>query len=220
MKTLSLSILLGVFAMIGTSNFEPALSADAPVSKPNYEIIKIKTETGIESSAAYFDAKSSQAVVFVPGAVFNKESWFFLAERFQLLNVASLSLDGKTLYDVLSSIKFLKGKGFIKITLVGGSMGGAAILHALDEKTDESIKKIIVLAPAGGSPIKSEKIKKLFVVAKGDRLGIYPDVKRLYKGSSDPKKIVEFEGSEHAQHLFKSSHKDELSRLIIAFITD
>ena len=206
--------------MVGTSNFEQAHSADEPVSKSNYEIIKIKTEMGIESSAAYFDGKSSQVVIFVPGAVFNKESWFFLAERFQQLNVASLSLDGKTLHDVLSSIKVLKDKGFKKITLVGGSMGGAAILHALEEKTDESINKVIVLAPSGGTPIKSEKIKKFFVVAKGDRLGIYPVVKRLFKSSSDPKKIVEFEGSEHAQHLFKSSHKEELSRLIIDFITD
>ena len=99
-------------------------------------------------------------------------------------------------------------------------MGGAAILDALEQKADESINKAIVLAPYGGSPIKSEKIKKLFVVAKGDSLGIYPDVKRLYKDSSEPKKIVELEGSEHAQHLFKSSHKEKLSNLIVDFITE
>ena len=220
MKKPALSILLGVFAMIGASIFEQAHSADESVNKPHYENVKIKTAMGIESSAAYFDAKSSQVVIFIPGAVFNKKSWFFLAERLQKLNVASLSLDGKTKDDVLSSINVLKDKGFKKITLVGGSMGGAAILHALEEKTDESTNKVIVLAPYGGSPIKSEKIKKLFVVSKQDRLGIYSDVKRLYKGSSDPKKIKEIEGSEHAQHLFKSSHKEELSRLIIDFITD
>jgi pimeloyl-ACP methyl ester carboxylesterase len=218
MKKLALSILLGVFAMIGISNVEQANSADEPVSKPHYKDIKIMTETGIENSAAYFEGNGSQVVIFVPGYVFNKESWFFLAERLQQLNVASLSLDGKTQDDVLSSIKILKDKGFTNITLVGGSMGGAAILHALEEKADESINKVIVLAPYGGSPIKSEKIKKLFVIAKEDRLGIYPDVKRLYKNSSDPKKIVEFEGSEHAQHLFKGSQKEKLSRLIIDFI--
>jgi hypothetical protein len=220
MKRLSLLTLFGLFAMIGISNFEQAHSADESVNKPHHQNVKIKTEMGIENSAAYFDGKSSQVVIFVPGAVFNKESWFFLAERLQQLNVASLSLDGKTPDDVLSSIKFLKDKGFNKITLVGGSMGGAAILDALERKTDESIKKVIVLAPSGGSPIKSEKIKKLFVVAKGDRLGIYPDVKRLYKDSSEPKQIVEFEGSEHAQHLFKSTQKEKLSNLIVDFITE
>jgi hypothetical protein len=219
MKTFSLPILLGVFAVIATSSVERSHSAEEPMGKPNYEIIKIRTEIGIENSAAYFEGKSGQVVIFVPGAVFNKESWFFLAERLQQLDVASLSLDGKTLYDVLSAVKVMKGKGFKDICLVGGSMGGAAILSALEEKTDESINKVIVLAPSGGSPIKSEKIKKLFVVAKADRLGMYRDVKRLYEGSSDPKRIVEFEGSEHAQHLFKGAHKEELSRLIIEFIT-
>jgi hypothetical protein len=57
------------------------------------------------------------------------------------------------------------------------------------------------------------------VVAKEDRLGKYPEGKRLYQHSLDPKKILEFEGPEHAQHLFKGPHKKELSRQIIDFIT-
>jgi esterase/lipase len=120
----------------------------------------------------------------------------------------------------LSAINYLKENGFCTIALVGGSVGGAAILDALEHKTDESINKVIVLAPYGGCPIKNEKIKKLFVVAKGDRLGIYKDIKRLYKDSSEPKQIVEFEGSEHAQQLFESSKKEKLSNLIIEFITE
>ncbi|MEJ2649828.1 MAG: hypothetical protein P8016_15640 [Sedimentisphaerales bacterium] len=112
----------------------------------------------------------------------------------------------------------MKEKGFKKISLVGGSMGGAAILGALDKETNIRIDKVIALAPAGGNALKSKKIKKLFIVAKNDSLGLYSDVKTLYERSSDPKKFVEFEGSEHAQHLFKSSHKEELSRLIVDFI--
>ena len=220
MQKLILSILLGIFVVIGTSNFKQAHSAGESVNKPHYEIIKIKSETGNENLAAYFDGKSNQAVIFIPGAVFNKESWFFLAEHLQQMNIASLSLDGKTQDDVLAAINFLKNKDLNNITLVGGSMGGAAILGALEKRTDESVNKVIVLAPSGGNPVKSKKIKKLFIIVKEDRLGIYPNVKRLYKDSSEPKKIVEFEGSEHAQHLFKSSHKEKLSNLIVDFISE
>ena len=99
-------------------------------------------------------------------------------------------------------------------------MGGAAILDALARKTDSSINKVIALAPAGGELINSKKIKKLFIVAKDDGLGLYSDVKKLYENSSDPKKFVEFEGSEHAQHLFKGPHKEELSKLIVDFIAN
>ena len=213
MKKFSLSILLGVFVMIAALSFEPAHSSDESISKINYDIIEIKPESGNRNSAAYFDGKSGQVVIFVPGAVFNKES-------LQHLNIASLSLDGKTLYDVLSSIEVMKEEGFKKVSLVGGSMGGTAILDALDRKTYTCINKVIVLAPSGGKPITRKEINKLFIVSKDDNLGIYAVVKEIYEGSSDPKKIVEFEGSEHAQHLFKSSHKEELSRLIIDFVTD
>ena len=220
MKKFSSSILLGVFAMIAISGFGQAHASDESMSKSDYSIVKIKTEQGNVSSAAYFGGSNGQVVIFVPGAVYNKESWFFLAERLQKMNVASLPLDGKTPDVVLSAIDYLKKKGFNKISLVGGSMGGAAILKALDRKTDASINKVITLAPAGGKAIKSQTINKLFIVARNDRLGLYPVVKKLYENSSEPKKFVVYEGTEHAQQLFKSSHKEELTKLIIDFITN
>ncbi len=218
MNNITLLVLVGVFAVIGALDCEQAHSAEEPVIKSRYKILTIKTEMGSESLAAYFDVKGSQGVIFVPGKVFNKESWFFLTERLQQVNVASLALDGKEKSDVLSAIGVMKDKGFKKIALVGGSMGGAAILQALEEKTDDSINKVVVLAPYGGSPIKSKIITKLFVVAKEDRLGIYPGVQKVYIDSSDPKKIVEFDGTEHAQHLFRGPNKEKLSRLIVDFL--
>ena len=218
MKQFLFSMLLGVLTMIAIPGSGQAHAGDAAISKSNHSSVDIKTEQGGESAAAYFDGKNGQVVVFVPGAIFNKESWFFLAERLQKKNVASLSLDGKTPDVVLSAIKYLQGKGFKKIGLVGASMGGAAVLNALDRQTDASINKVIALAPAGGKPIKSPKLKKLFIVARDDRLGLYSVVKKLYEGSSEPKKFVVYAGTEHAQQLFNSSHKGELSKLIIDFI--
>jgi len=215
MKVSSSSLVLGVFAVVAILGFGLLQASDA-----NFEIVKIKTESGSESSAAYFKGTNGQVTIFVPGAVFDKESWFFLAERLQKKQLASLSLDGKTPAVVLAAIKYLQGKGFKKIALVGGSMGGAAMLDALSQKTDTAINKVIALAPAGGNSIPSQKIKKLFIVAKHDGLGLYPDVKAMYQSSSEPKKFVEVDGSAHAQHLFKTSHKEELTKLIVDFIAD
>jgi esterase/lipase len=181
----------------------------------------IKTKYGDESDAAFFYRKSKQAVVFVPGFYYSKEDWYFLAERFQQLEIASLSLNGKSALDVLGAIDFLKKKGFEKIASVGGSMGEAAVLSALEleETIDESVDKAVVLAPYGGNSIKSKKIKKLFIVAKEDDRGCYPRVYTLYKDSSEPKVIKEYEGSEHAQALFSGEHREDLIKSIIAFIT-
>jgi pimeloyl-ACP methyl ester carboxylesterase len=178
MRKRAVAILLGLFFLLVTSSPEQACSAEESANKSHYEIVKIKTKTGAENSAAYFDGKSHKAVVFVPGAVFNKESWYFLSELLRKSNIASLSLDGKTPSDVLSAVNYLKDRDFKNIVLVGGSMGGGAILSALAKRIDESIDGVIVLAPAGGSPLKSKKIRKLFVVAKADRTGIYLNVKK------------------------------------------
>lgn len=215
MKVSLSSLVLGVFAVAAMSGFGLLHASDA-----SYDVVKIKTESGSESSAAYFKGTNGQAAIFVPGAVFDKESWFFLAERLQKKHVASLSLDGKTPSVVLAAINYLKGKGFKKIALVGGSMGGAAMLDALSQKTDAAINKVIALAPAGGNSIQSQKINKLFIVAKHDGLGLYPDVKNLYQASSEPKKFVEVDSSAHAQHLFKTSHREELAKLIVDFIAN
>ncbi len=183
----------------------------------SYEIIHIGPEPG-GYDAALFMSEGVQIVIFVPGAVFDKESWYFLAQRFHELNVASLALDGKTERDVLAAVEAAKKRGFRKVILVGGSMGGAAVLEALDASQDGCLAKAILLAPAGGTPIKSERIDKLFVVAKEDRLGLYAPVKALYEQSSEPKRFAAIDGDAHAQHLFKTSARARVADLIVQFV--
>lgn len=55
--------------------------------------MKFITEDGASIEAAYFKASSKKAVIFAHGAIFDKESWCFLAEKFQDLNIASLSIE-------------------------------------------------------------------------------------------------------------------------------
>ena len=78
------------------------------------------------------------------------------------------------------------------------------------------ITKVVLLAPAGGSPIKSDKTDKLFVVSKEE--GLYDRVKSIYTDSSEPKKIKEYAGSAHAQHMFKEDYANELISLILEFV--
>ncbi len=212
--------LVGMFAVVFSSTGESDHADGASEDNSGCEIINITSKTGVERDAAYFKGVRDNAVIFVPGAVFDKESWFFLARRLQKLDVASLSLDGKTPSDVLSAIDFLKGRGFKHIILVGGSMGGTAVLDVLEGRPDQKISKVILLAPAGGTPIKSERIDKLFIVSKNDRLGLYDTVKTLCDRSAGPKEFVVLDGAEHAQHIFKSGQREALTKLIIDFVVE
>lgn len=126
---------------------------------------------------------------------------------------------GQGLYcDISGAVDFLEKKGFEQIALVGGSMGGTAILRALGRKVNPRIDKVALLAPAGGEAIKSRTIKKLFVVAEKDRF--YSGVHTLYTASSEPKELKLYAGSAHAQHIFKTEYGADLANFIIYFLHD
>jgi uncharacterized protein len=193
----------------------------------NFELVHFNTEDEAKIEAAYFDAGKSKIVIFAHGAIFNKESWYFLAEEFQRKGISVLSIDfrgygksitgstNKKLYDILGAIAYAKEQGFKDISIVGASMGGAAILSALSYK-QVSISKVVLLAPAGGPKIVSDKLDKLFVISKEERL--HNRVKQIYGESAEPKRIKEYEGNAHAQHMFKSNNAEDLKILIIDFI--
>ncbi len=197
------------------------------IGKEKFELVTFSTEDNGLIEAAFFKASSKKAVIFAHGAVFNKESWYFLTEKFQQQNVSCLSVDfrgygnsksGSTnnkMYDILGAITWLKNNGFNDINIIGGSMGGAAVLSAL-EANQIPIDKVLLLAPAGGPPIKSTEIQKLFVVSKDE--GLYNRVMDIYQKSSSPKGIEVYPGNTHAQHLFKTDFAEKLEKLILDFI--
>lgn len=199
-------------------------------NQDGFKLITFKTEDGGSIEASLFEGGKDIAVVYAHGAVFNKESWYFLCKRLRAKSVTSLSIDfrgyGKSkkgstnnmAYDILGAIDYLKTKGFKNIFLVGGSMGGAAILNALEQKTDNTIKKVVLLSPAGTNGITSNSLEKLFVVSENE--GFYARVKESFDNSVQPKELKIFEGTYHAQHMFKSDYAEELTQLIIDFLVN
>lgn len=191
-----------------------ASSAKATGRKPEIIITGSDSEFYV-SDAAFFPSDSQKAVVFVPGFIFNKESWFKLCKSLQNKEVASLSISGKSIPHVKAGIAFLKNKGFKDIILVGGSSGAAAILNSLNSKI-EGVTRVATLSAVRGTPITDKTIKKLFIVSKNEKS--FQTVQKFYDDSTQPKSLKVFEGSKHAQFLFFSPHKDEITKLLIDFI--
>jgi len=212
-----------LFIVLILINIEPIMA-----TTDGFELITYTVADGGTIEASFFKAEQDFVVIFAHGAVFNKESWYFLAERLQKEGVSSLSLDfrgygdskrgstNKKSLDILGAIDYLKEKGFKKIAIVGGSMGGGAVLNALDIKTDTVIEKVVLLAPAGGKGIANKSIKKLIVVSKDE--GLFTRVNKIYNESSSPKELKVYPGSFHAQHMFKADYSNELIDLIIKFL--
>lgn len=199
-------------------------------AQDKFDLVNYTTEDGGKIEAAFFDAGIGKVVIFAYGAIFDKESWYFLAEKFQDVGVSSLCVDFRGYgnstandlkqkkFDIIGAIQFLKEKDFTEINIVGASMGGAAVLSALTYTLPFPISKVVLLAPAGGHAIESKTMKKLFVVSKDE--GLYHRVKSIFKESTEPKTLKEYEGNTHAQHLFKTDNANELTKLILDFIMD
>jgi len=218
-KNIGIVILLSLLIMLSVNHNLWA--------QDKFKLVDFSSEDGGKVEVAYFSAGKTKIVIFAHGAIFNKESWYFLAEEFQEMGVSALSIDfrgygnsvpgntTKKLFDVLGAIAYVEKKGFDEICIVGASMGGAAVLSALSFK-QTPVSKVVLMAPAGGPPIKSREIDKLFVVSKGERL--YQRVKQIYDESEGTKKMQEYLGNAHAQHMFKTSYAKELEKLIVDFI--
>ena len=168
------------------------------------------------SDAAFYKVKAKEkAILFVPGFIFNKESWKNLATQFQEVGVASLAVSAKTPEVVVAGVNFLKKKGYSQISLVGGSSGAAAILQAIP-KLSGSVNKVVLLSPVRGDAIDRADIDKLFVASKDERA--FSTVDELFNSSSFPKQFKVFDGSAHAQFLFYGTANSELTILITGFI--
>ena len=216
-KTIIFCLVIGF--VLGMFQQTVATTSKGETDEMHFQEVKIALAGSAETKADYFAGKSTRSVILAPGAMFSKESWHFLAERFQELGISSLALNSGSKPDLLNALAFLKAKGVVTITLVGASMGGAGVLFALADNIDPSVDSVILLAPAGGLPIKSEQLKKLFIVAEDDMISSSAEVYHLYNDSSDPKQYEEIMGSsDHAQRLFDSRHRENIIQMMIDFI--
>ena len=189
---LAFGFVLGMF----TKTF--ATKSMTKSSDMQFQEVKITLAGNVESSLDYFSGRHPRAVIFAPGAIFYKESWHFLAKRFQELGIGSVALNSGSTPNLLNAIALLKAKGAEKIAIVGASAGGAGVLFTLQEVPDPLVDKVVLLAPAGGSPLQSDSMQKLFIVAEDDMISSSAEVYKLYDGSSDHKLYMELKGSDHA----------------------
>lgn len=191
-----------------------------------YRLETFRTSDNGLIEGALYSRHNDRVVLLCHGQVFDKESWSDLALEFQKADIDVFAIDfrgygnstgptwGAFELDVLGAVNRLSDKGYKQIGILGGSMGGRAVLEALARETPPKVDRVVILA-ASGPEIESESVEKLFIVARLD--GAYDGVLETFAGSSSPKELKVFQGSRHAQHLFRSPHRDELTDLLIDF---
>ncbi len=179
-------------------------------------------------------------VVLAHGGRFTKASWEIQAWALAAAGFRVLAIDfrgygqsrgpGQTdplsaplQLDVLAAVRHLRQMGMKSISVVGGSMGGAAAAAAVVEANRGEIDRLVLLGSEAGSSPEKLTGRKLFITARDDTTASgMPRLTRIrqqYERASDPKELVILEGSAHAQFIFQTDQGARLMREILRFLS-
>jgi pimeloyl-ACP methyl ester carboxylesterase len=199
--------------------------------------INFPTEDG---GVVYADVYGTgeRAVVLAHGGRFNKESWakqapVLVHAGFEVMAIDFRGygkshgpgdkdpMDAPLEKDVLASVRYLHAHGAKSVSIVGGSMGGAAAGDASIVSKPGEIDRIVMLGAAPNLPAERLKSPALFIVARDDTSGSGPRLPRIkaqYEKAPEPKKLVVLEGSAHAQYLFETDQGERVMGEILRWL--
>ena len=179
-------------------------------------------------------AAADRAVLLVHGGRFTKESWApqvpaLVGAGFEVLAIdlrghgrshgpgEADASDAQLALDVLAAVRYLHSHGAKTVSIIGGSMGGAAAGDAPSTSNPGEIDRIVMLGAAPNLPADRLKSPSLFIVARDDTSGDgprLPGIRAQYEKAPQPKKLIILEGSAHAQYLFQTDQADRVMREI------
>ncbi len=180
-----------------------------------------------------------RAVVLAHGARFDKESWRQQAQALATAGFRVMAIDfrgyGRSTgpgqaqpmsapleLDVLAAVRYLRKTGAKTVSVVGGSMGGAAAGDASIAARPGEIDRLVLLAAAPTRSAADLKSRSLFIVARydsseaGPRL---PAIRAQYDKAPDPKELIILDGSAHAQFLFQTDQGERVMHDILRFLS-
>lgn len=183
--------------------------------------------------------EGDKAVVLAHGGRFNKESWekqaqILAAAKFRVLAIdfrgygksvgpgQSDPMDAPLYLDVLAAVRYLRAAGAKSVSIVGGSMGGAAAGDASIASRPGEIDRVVLLGAAPNGPAEKLKSATLFIVARDDASADGPRLPAIhaqYEKAPQPKQLIILNGAAHAQYLFQTDQGDRVMREILRFLS-
>lgn len=184
--------------------------------------------------------RGHRGLLLVHGGRFNKESWrkqapVFARAGFQVLAIdfrgdrpnpdgspGSYGSEEDNATDVLAAAAYLHRTGATTIAAIGGSLGGDAVGNAEARTSEGVFERMVFLASEGGDHPERLRVRKLFIVARGDGNGAgprLPEITRHYERAPEPKSLIVLGGSAHAQFIFDTAEGEALMRDLLDFLS-
>jgi len=202
------------------------------------QTVSFATDDGGQVCADLY-GRAGNAVVLAHGGRFNKESWHDQASSLTSAGFRVLAIDfrgygcskgpGQNAFDnapfqkdVLAAVRYLKAHGAKKVSVVGGSFGGATAGDASIKSTPGEIDRVVFLGAAPNLPADGLKSRALFIVAREDSSGSgprLPGIRAQYEKAPQPKQLIILDGSAHAQFLFQTDQSARVMHEIVQFLS-
>jgi pimeloyl-ACP methyl ester carboxylesterase len=200
--------------------------------------VSFPTEDGGVVFADLYGA-SDRGIVLAHGGRFNKESWAeqartLVAAGFEVLAIDFRGygkshgpgdkdpMDAPLEFDVLAAVRYLHQNGAKTVSIIGGSMGGAAAGDASIASKPGEIDRLILLGAAPNGQAEKLKSPILIIVARDDTSGDgprLPGIRAQYEKAPQPKELIVLDGSAHAQYLFQTDQGKRVMQEILRFLS-
>jgi pimeloyl-ACP methyl ester carboxylesterase len=203
---------------------------------PPVETVRFTTDDGIEL-VGEVRGRGEVGVVLLHMFGGDRTSWRHFAGVLDVQGYTSLAFDfrgygdsggqrevGEIWRDALAAVRFMRGRGFERIVLVGASMGGTAALIVAARENLEAVVTLSAASSFMGLSIAPEAVElidepKLFVASLGDGPAAVM-AQQLYALAPSPKRVEVVNGSDHGTDLLGGGRKGPVDRLILEFLSE
>jgi dienelactone hydrolase len=202
------------------------------------DVVLFRTEDGVELSGQLFGPRDAEAgLVLAHGATVNQSSWFAFAEELGRRGYLVLTFNFRGYCpggdagcshgtkdtnarptDVHAAIEEIRSFGIERLGLMGSSLGGWAVLTVAADEGD-GLDLVVALSAVSATDDDLQRISapKLFMAGTGDD-GIAGLAQQFYDVSSQPKKLVLLDTTDHGAEMLKGSRSDEARAAVFDFL--
>jgi pimeloyl-ACP methyl ester carboxylesterase len=200
------------------------------------ETVRFATEDGVEL-VGELHGDGGVGVILLHMFPSDRASWSSFAEQLADEGYTALSFDfrgygdsggdrviAEIWRDALAAVRFMRGRGFERIVLVGASMGGTAALIVAAREDLEAVVTLSAASSFMGLSIPPEAVElidepKLFVASLGDGPAAVT-AQQFYALAPSPKRVEVVNGSDHGIELVEGERAQAVRRLVLEFLSE
>lgn len=219
--------------------FTVGMSLTPSIASAQQHVLLRASDGWVVASDVY--GGGAHGLVLAHGGRLTKESWRAQAERLAAAGNSVIAIDlrgfgqsqtppnavasdSRKELDVIAAIDYLRSQGAVRISLVGGSMGGDAAADATTTVAPGYVDCLVLLSSAGGERPDQIRARKVLVIAarddqrsNGERR--FPNLEAGYNKITVPKALLRLEGTAHAQAIFDTPDGEKATEAILRLLS-